>query len=86
MVNLRIVAKQMQRSSKKCEKNEKAALEKLKKVGPFVDFRHYAVKFCRVKHPSFVATLIGDSAGKFRRCSHLRTRCHPRKKPSPQPS
>jgi len=32
MVNLRIVSKQMQRSSKKCEKNEKAALEKLKKA------------------------------------------------------
>ena len=32
MINLRIVSKQMQRSSKKCEKNEKAALEKLKKV------------------------------------------------------
>jgi len=32
MINLRIVSKQMQRSSKKCEKNEKAAIEKLKKV------------------------------------------------------
>jgi len=32
MINLRIVSKQMQRSSKKCEKNEKAALEKLKKA------------------------------------------------------
>jgi len=32
MVNLRIVSKQMQRSSKKCEKNEKTALGKLKKV------------------------------------------------------
>lgn len=32
MINLRIVSKQMQRSAKKCEKNEKAALEKLKKV------------------------------------------------------
>jgi hypothetical protein len=32
MINLRIVSKQMNRSSKKCEKNEKAALEKLKKV------------------------------------------------------
>jgi charged multivesicular body protein 1 len=32
LVNLRIVSKQMQRSSKKCEKNEKAALEKLKKA------------------------------------------------------
>ena len=36
MVNLRIVSKQMQRSSKKCEKNEKAALQKLKKVSHFV--------------------------------------------------
>jgi len=32
MINLRIVSKQMQRSAKKCEKNEKAALEKLKKA------------------------------------------------------
>ena len=32
MINLRIVSKQMQRSAKKCEKNEKQALEKLKKV------------------------------------------------------
>jgi len=32
MVNLRIVSKQMQRSSKKCGKNEKAALQKLKKA------------------------------------------------------
>eukprot|EP00529_Nitzschia_sp_RCC80_P033933 CAMPEP_0113491080 /NCGR_PEP_ID=MMETSP0014_2-20120614/27374_1 /TAXON_ID=2857 /ORGANISM="Nitzschia sp." /LENGTH=207 /DNA_ID=CAMNT_0000384865 /DNA_START=252 /DNA_END=875 /DNA_ORIENTATION=- /assembly_acc=CAM_ASM_000159 len=32
MVNLRIVSKQMQRSAKKCEKNEKAALTKLKKA------------------------------------------------------
>ena len=32
MINLRIVSKQMQRSAKKCEGNEKKALEKLKKV------------------------------------------------------
>ena len=32
LINLRITSKQMQRSSKKCEKNEKAALEKLKKA------------------------------------------------------
>ena len=32
MINMRIVSKQMQRSAKKCEKNEKAALEKLKKA------------------------------------------------------
>jgi hypothetical protein len=37
MINLRIVAKQMQRSAKKCEKNEKAALEKLKKVGTLLN-------------------------------------------------
>ena len=32
MINMRIVSKTMQRSAKKCEKNEKAAIEKLKKV------------------------------------------------------
>lgn len=32
LVNLRIVSKQMQRSAKKCEKNEKAAIDKLKKA------------------------------------------------------
>eukprot|EP00561_Arcocellulus_cornucervis_P005986 CAMPEP_0185806080 /NCGR_PEP_ID=MMETSP1322-20130828/4225_1 /TAXON_ID=265543 /ORGANISM="Minutocellus polymorphus, Strain RCC2270" /LENGTH=203 /DNA_ID=CAMNT_0028502151 /DNA_START=192 /DNA_END=803 /DNA_ORIENTATION=- len=32
LVNLRITSKQMQRSAKKCEKNEKAAIEKLKKT------------------------------------------------------
>lgn len=36
MINLRIVSKQMQRSAKKCEKNEKVALEKLKKVSRVV--------------------------------------------------
>lgn len=32
LIDLRITTKQMHRSAKKCEKNEKAALEKLKKV------------------------------------------------------
>jgi charged multivesicular body protein 1 len=32
LINLRITSKQMGRSAKKCEKNEKAALDKLKKV------------------------------------------------------
>ena len=32
LIDLRITSKQMQRSAKKCEKNEKAAIEKLKKV------------------------------------------------------
>lgn len=39
MVNLRIVSKQMQRSAKKCEKNEKAALAKLKKVDRILTVR-----------------------------------------------
>ena len=33
MINLRMTSKQMQRASKKCEKNEKGAVTKLKKVG-----------------------------------------------------
>jgi charged multivesicular body protein 1 len=32
LIDLRITSKQMQRSAKKCEKNEKAAIEKLKKA------------------------------------------------------
>jgi len=32
LINLRIVSKQMARSAKKCEKNEKVAIEKLKKA------------------------------------------------------
>lgn len=32
MINLKITSKQMSRSAKKCEKNEKAAIEKLKKA------------------------------------------------------
>lgn len=32
LINLRMVSKQMQRSNKKCEKNEKSAVDKLKKV------------------------------------------------------
>lgn len=32
LINLRLTSKQMQRASKKCEKNEKEAVTKLKKV------------------------------------------------------
>lgn len=32
LIDLRIVSKQMNRSAKKCEQNEKAAINKLKKV------------------------------------------------------
>ena len=48
MINLRIVSKQMQRSAKKCEKNEKAALEKLKKVSDVVVVWWMCVVFCRL--------------------------------------
>ena len=32
LINLRMTSKQMQRAAKKCEKNEKAAVVKVKKV------------------------------------------------------
>ena len=32
LINLRLTSKQMQRASKKCDKNEKEAVKKLKKV------------------------------------------------------
>jgi len=32
LINLKLASKQMQRSAKKCEKNEKEAIEKLKKA------------------------------------------------------
>ena len=43
LINLKITSKQMQRAAKKCESNEKAAVNKLKKVGyscssPYADF------------------------------------------------
>lgn len=37
LINLKITSKQMQRAAQKCEKNEKAAVNKLKKVGPHRD-------------------------------------------------
>lgn len=33
LIDLKIVSKQMARSAQKCEQNEKAAINKLKKVG-----------------------------------------------------
>ncbi len=33
LINLRLTSKQMQNASKKCDKNEKAAVNKVKKVG-----------------------------------------------------
>ena len=37
LINLRLTSKQMQRASKKCEKNEKEAVKKLKKVRCYLD-------------------------------------------------
>ena len=36
LINLKMTSKQMQRASKKCEKNEKAAVTKLKKVSTII--------------------------------------------------
>jgi hypothetical protein len=43
LVNLKITSKQMQRAAKKCEKNEKDAVNKLKKVCVVVSYRRVAV-------------------------------------------
>ncbi len=43
LVNLKITSKQMQRAAKKCEKNEKGAVNKLKKVCVVVSYRRVAV-------------------------------------------
>ena len=48
MINLKLAAKQMNRSSRKCEKNEKAAIEKLKKVGiQALFFKHDLISYLR---------------------------------------
>ena len=57
MINLRIVSKQMQRSAKKCEKNEKAALEKLKKVS-FVSNSNFCISGLLLLSVDFVGTWI----------------------------
>jgi hypothetical protein len=68
MINLRIVGKQMNRSSKKCEKNEKLALEKLKKVSHVIyeyDFNVRIYLHC-VRASLNIRILVhtGHSAGK----------------------
>ena len=45
LINMRIVSKQMLRSSKKCEKNEKSAKEKLKKVR-----QHDTTRYNTIQH------------------------------------
>lgn len=51
LVNLKITSKQMQRAAKKCEKNEKAAVNKLKKVSRVV----VTIVLCWVVHLRFSA-------------------------------
>jgi len=43
LINFKLVSKQMQRSSKQCEKKEKAALEKLKQVSE-IDWQAFDVR------------------------------------------
>lgn len=50
LINFKLVSKQMQRSSKQCEKKEKAALEKLKQVSE-IDWRKHLMSefhFCLI--------------------------------------
>ena len=46
LVNLKITSKQMQRAAKKCEKNEKAAVNKLKKVSRSINILPLPRCFC----------------------------------------
>ena len=72
LIDLRITSKQMIRSSKKCEKNEKAAIEKLKKVRESIFSKHTyknlndAAQILQISHKSFVPmrmTTTGNQTG-----------------------
>ena len=92
MVNLRIVSKQMQRSAKKCEKNEKASMDKLKKVSSRFLSSHrvlWKLIHCVIINCSsfffylfyFVVTdLTGYSKRESRRRSYIWSRCDTREK------
>ena len=64
LINLRLTSKQMQRASKKCDKNEKEAVKKLKKVCVFIlPFKQLVILLCvyvrfdNVAHNIYVHTL-----------------------------
>ena len=50
LINLKMTSKQMQRASKKCEKNEKAAVTKVKKVRLPLDLRGGPLQRCLRPH------------------------------------
>lgn len=63
LINLRLTSKQMQRSSKKCEKNEKAAVTKLKKAiqqGNAEGARIYAQDAIREKNQALNCLRLGS--------------------------
>jgi hypothetical protein len=91
MVNLRIVSKQMQRSAKKCEKNEKASMDKLKKVSSRLSSHRVLRKLihCVTIYCSSlffyllyfaVTNLTGYSKRESRRRSYIWSRCDSREK------
>ena len=94
MVNLRIVSKQMQRSAKKCEKNEKASMDKLKKVSPNVIFTSSTTETVSSCFLLLIIILIiicffyfvektdltGYSTRESRRRSYIWSRCDSREK------
>eukprot|EP00580_Thalassiosira_gravida_P003876 CAMPEP_0201599508 /NCGR_PEP_ID=MMETSP0492-20130828/926_1 /ASSEMBLY_ACC=CAM_ASM_000837 /TAXON_ID=420259 /ORGANISM="Thalassiosira gravida, Strain GMp14c1" /LENGTH=207 /DNA_ID=CAMNT_0048062093 /DNA_START=234 /DNA_END=857 /DNA_ORIENTATION=- len=63
LINLRLTSKQMQRASKKCEKNEKAAVTKLKKAiqqGNSEGARIYAQDAIREKNQALNCLRLGS--------------------------
>eukprot|EP00578_Thalassiosira_sp_NH16_P010454 CAMPEP_0181110250 /NCGR_PEP_ID=MMETSP1071-20121207/18618_1 /TAXON_ID=35127 /ORGANISM="Thalassiosira sp., Strain NH16" /LENGTH=205 /DNA_ID=CAMNT_0023194017 /DNA_START=189 /DNA_END=806 /DNA_ORIENTATION=- len=63
LINLRLTSKQMQRASKKCDKNEKAAVTKLKKAiqqGNSEGARIYAQDAIREKNQSLNCLRLGS--------------------------
>ena len=91
LINLRLTSKQMQRASKKCDKNEKEAVKKLKKVcllfiaaGDisvmlYVRLDNMLIYYCIICTPFHV---IGNSTGQFGGGKNLCTRCNKRKESS----
>jgi len=57
LIDLRIVSKQMARSAKKCEANEKAALNKLKKVSG-IDCHLFLVLFRKNRQVNYDLTAL----------------------------
>ena len=93
LINLRLTSKQMQRASKKCDKNEKEAVKKLKKVCPiravwFYTYCWLCVMFgvcclyVRISYTYVQIPWTGNSTRQFGGGKDLCTRCNKRKESS----